>query len=261
MKSSNKEEIIGRYRLKADYHTHTQYSRGLLFYIHGKGTVEENVEAALSHGLEAIGITDHGAGHLCYGMNLNHLSDMRRDVEASQQRHPEICVMLGIEANIINTKNGLDLPNDKKDAFDYINAGYHHGVPRGNMILNPIYSLGHLPSGSTERLRIFNTDMAVRALYENDIFILTHPGDKGPFDIRELARACEARGTRMEINNRHRHMTVDEIQQTMDYDISYVIDSDAHHPSEVGGFEHGLQRALEAGLDISRIVNVEKKEE
>ena len=260
MKSSNKEEFSGRFRLKADYHTHTQYSRGLLVSIHGKGTVEENVSAALAQGLETIGITDHGAGHLCYGMNLRHIPDMRHDAEVSQHRHPEIRVMLGIEANIINTKNGLDLPEDKKGAFDYINAGYHHGVPRGNMILNPIYSLGHLPSGSTERLRICNTDMAVRALYENDIFILTHPGDKGPFDIRELARACEARGTRMEINNRHRHMTVAEIRQTMGYDVSYVIDSDAHRPEEVGGFEDGLHRALEAGLDISRIVNVEKLE-
>ncbi len=256
-----REDIAGKYRLKADYHTHTRYSRGLLFYIHGKGTIEENVEAALSQGLESIGITDHGSGHLCYGMDLKSIPDMRRDVEEAKRRHPEIRVMMGIEANIINTKNGLDLPDDKKSAFDYINAGYHHGVPRGNMIRNPIYSFGHLPSGSTERLRVFNTDMAVRALYENDILILTHPGDKGPFDIRELGRACEARGTWMEINNRHRHMTVEEIRQTMDFDISYVIDSDAHCPAEVGGFECGLQRALEAGLDIARIVNVELHEE
>ena len=28
------------------------------------------------------------------------------------------------------------------------------------------------------------------ALYENEIDVLTHPGDKGPFDIEDIAKAC-----------------------------------------------------------------------
>ena len=39
VKKMNSREISERYRLIADYHTHTRYSKGLLVYYHGKGIV------------------------------------------------------------------------------------------------------------------------------------------------------------------------------------------------------------------------------
>lgn len=250
------EETEPKYVINGDYHTHSRYSKGLLFYYHGKGTIEENVAAASSQGLQGIGITDHGPGHLFYGVDLRKISQMRQDIEYAKKKYPGIKIQLGVEANIINTENGLDIPRDRISQFDYINAGYHHGVPGGNMIRNPIYSMGHYPSGSIPRLRAFNTEIAIRAIHENPIRILTHPGDKGPFDIQELAKACEERGTLLEINDRHSHLTPEEIQLTMDYDVSYVLSSDAHRPEEVGSFRRGLERAVEAGLDLKRIVNL-----
>ena len=80
---------------------------------------------------------------------------------------------------------------DGFDRFDIVNAGYHYGLPRGYMTTNYIYWHAGLPAGSTAQLRNKNTDMALRALYENDIFLLTHLGDKGPFDMRALCKACE----------------------------------------------------------------------
>ncbi len=41
--------------------------------------------------------------------------------------------------------------------------------------------------------------MVINALRNNDISILTHPGDKGPFDIRKLAEVCAETDTLMEI--------------------------------------------------------------
>ena len=67
VKKMNNREISERYRLIADYHTHTRYSKGLLVYYHGKGTIEENVAAAAAKGLQEIGITDHGPGHISTG--------------------------------------------------------------------------------------------------------------------------------------------------------------------------------------------------
>lgn len=104
-----------------------------------------------------------------------------------------------------------------------------------------------------------NTDMTVKALYENDLKILTHPGDKGPFDIREIAKACAATDTLMEISTWHAHLTVDEIKICAKEDVKFVISSDAHTPERVGSFLGGIQRAAEAGLDLSRIVNIEEK--
>lgn len=253
------EEDLSRYVLTADYHTHTRYSRGLICYYHGKGTVLENVEAAWKKDLSSIAITDHGPGHIFYGLSIEEVPEMRRDIQEARVQFPDMKIELGVEANIIRSQNGLDVKPSDISKFDFINAGYHHGVPGGSMIRNPICSYGCYPSGSREKLRAQNTEMAVRAIYENPIRILTHPGDKGPFDIETLAKACEERGTLLEINNRHAHLTEEEIRKTMKFDVSYVIDSDAHTPEEVGNYAEALRRALRARLPISRIANLKER--
>ena len=62
----------------------------------------------------------------------------------------------------------------------------------------------------------------------------------------------------IEINAKHKHLTIDEIKLASKYDVKFVIGSDAHISSKVGSFEEPLKRALEAGLDPERIVNIEK---
>lgn len=252
---------FSRYVLTADYHTHTRYSKGLVCYYHGKGTILENVKAATNRGLSEIAITDHGPGHMFYGLSMEAVPQMRRDVQEAKKQFPDMKIELGVEANIIHSQNGLDVKRSDISKFDFINAGYHHGVPKGDMIRNPICSYGVYPSGSRTKLMAWNTEMVIQAIYENPVRILTHPGDKGPFDVVALAKACQNRGTLLEINNRHNHLTEEEIRKTMEYDVSYVIDSDAHRPEEVGTYESALRRALQAGLPISRIVNVEERYE
>ena len=40
------------------------------------------------------------------------------------------------------------------------------------------------------------------------------------------------------------------------YDVGFVVSSDAHTPGRVGDVSEGIKRALEAGLDPERIVNI-----
>ncbi len=49
---------------------------------------------------------------------------------------------------------------------------------------------------------------------------------------------------------------MDEIKIAAKFDVSFIIGSDAHVPEKVGSFEGPLRRALEAGLDPARIVNI-----
>ena len=65
-------------------------------------------------------------------------------------------------------------------------------------------------------------------------------------------------GTLIEINDKHQHLTIEEIRIAAKYDVQFVIGSDAHVPEKVGSFEGPLARALEAGLEPARIVNIEK---
>lgn len=255
----NSVDVYKKYRMLYDYHTHTTYSHGIFRIKHAKGSIMENVAYAHALGLSEIAITDHGPGHVGYGMNLKEVPKMREDIAAAMEAYPDIKVHLGVEANIIDTPNGLDLAKDDFGMFDFVLAGYHFGIPKGHLVGNKLSSMKGYPAGSTKKLMIANTDMTVRALYENDIKIITHPGDKGPFDIAEISRACQETGTLMEINTHHDHLTVDEIRIAAQYDVKFIIDSDAHKPQHVGNFQDGVVRALEAGLDISRIVNVVEK--
>ena len=226
------EKISDRYRLVYDLHTHTTYS-------HGKGSVEDNVREAFNRKLEFIAISDHGPGHLFYGINRNEIVNMRNDIERMNVKYPKLNVKMSVEANIVEGGNGLDI------------------TPEEFCIRNWLWNKG-FRSGE-DKLKKINTDMVIRSLKENDIAILTHPGDKGPFDIRAIAEVCAETDTLMEINTWHGHMTVEEIKIAAQVeDVKFIISSDAHTPDRVGDYKEGIERAAEAGLDLKRIVNIEE---
>lgn len=240
---------LNEYRLKYDYHTHTVFS-------HGKGTIEDNVKVAIEKGLKEIAISDHGPGHLTYGVKREDFPEMRKEVDRLNRKYSEIQIYLSVEANVISKFPYIDVTEEEKKLFDFVNAGYHYGILHGYCIRNWMTSHHLLPY--SDSLMVANTDMTLKALYNNDIKILTHPGDKGPFDIEEIAKACADTDTIMEINMKHPHLNAEEIEIAAKEDVKFIISSDAHVSERVGIYEGGLMRAFKAGLDPKRIVNVEK---
>ena len=118
------------------------------------------------------------------------------------------------------------------------------------------YAGGNRPKG---RLLEDNTRRMVEAIRKNKPLVVTHPGDKAPVEIEEVARACEATGTWMEVNNFHKDLTVENLKRAAKYDVKFIIGSDAHKPERVGCFEEGLQRLISAGVDLERVVNLERR--
>lgn len=257
MTETIKKPDTSSYRMVADLHTHTIYSRNAV-YLHGKGTVLENTAAAAAAGIKKLAITDHGPGHEIYGFDQRNIPQVRADIAEAMERYPTVEILFGIEANIVNLPNGLDVSREDFGKYDIVIAGYHYGTRHGHMVGNWISATPVAPSGSFTSLMIKNTEMTIRALYENDLLALTHPGDKGPFDMKELCRACEETNTLMEISARHKRLTVEEIRMAAEYNVGFIINSDAHKPQQVGTFRNALERALLAGLDVSRIRNVEE---
>lgn len=233
-----------------DYHTHTVFS-------HGKGTIEDNVKVALDKGLEGIAISDHGPGHLTYGIKRSAVPEMRKEIQRLREKYSGIEIYLSVEANTIWGGNFLDIGREETKEYDFVIAGYHYGVRKGFCISN--WLSAHGIRGSKRRqgkAKERNTEMVVQAIERNHIKILTHPGDKADFDIEKIADACARNDVLMEISTHHPHLTVEEIKASAKYDVKFIISSDAHVPQRVGDFEGGLARAKEAGLDLSRIVNI-----
>jgi putative hydrolase len=245
------ESIADKYQLVYDLHTHTTYS-------HGKGSVEDNVREAFNQNMEFIAISDHGPGHLFYGVNRNDFANMKNDIEKMNVKYPKMSVKMSVEANIIKTGNGLDVRPEEFEEFDFVMAGYHFVLFGCNCVRNWLWNKGF--KYGEEALRRSNTEMVIKALRQNDIAILTHPGDKGPFDIRAIAEVCAETDTLMEINTWHGHMTEEEIKIAAEVEgVKFIINSDAHTPDRIGDFRSGVERAARAGLDLSRIVNIRER--
>lgn len=250
------KQIKEKYIMTADFHTHSVYSR-IGPYIHGKGTILENVRAAHERGLSELAITDHGPSDF-YGLNPKRIPEMRSDIEAAMKEYPDVKVYLGVEADIVDTKNGLDVPSEDFALYDFVNAGYHY-VPNSNMAAN--FKAFNLPVSdkTKERLRKQNTLRILKALKNNNIKILTHPGDKAYIDEKLVAMACAETGTLVEINARHKHPDAEDLKIYAAHDVKFVISSDAHKPENVGCYDKSLALAFEAGIDIERIVNIRER--
>jgi putative hydrolase len=245
------------YQITYDLHTHTTYS-------HGKGSIEDNVRAAIAKGLSAVGISDHGPGHVTYGVKRKNIAVMRKEIEELKVVYPEIEILLGVEANIINPSGRLDVDTEELPDFDYLLAGYHYGVfgekPLSAMRIHSQNYLSGILGRSGKKLKKINTELAVKAIYENKIKILTHPGDKGPFDIYEIALACADKGTLMEISTWHDYLSVEGIKAAAKTDALFVISSDAHTPDRIGDCQGAVAGIKAAGLDFERVVNLKTAE-
>ena len=252
---------MDRYQMTFDLHTHTRFFHGKKEIRHAVGTVEENVRAARDKGLKMVGISNHGPGHLTYGLKQEDVPELKEAIERIRERYNDIQIFLGVEANIINPSGNLDVPLEDMENYDYVMAGYHYGILGEKPIrAGCLHALNWLHSkiGGVPTSKLWNTKRVTEAICTSKPMILTHPGDKGEFDIEEIAFVCASKGVWMEINNFHNALSVEGIRAAARYDVTFVIGSDAHTPSEVGCFEMALERALEAGLPVSRINNIEE---
>jgi putative hydrolase len=237
----------------SDYHTHTVYS-------HGSGSIEDNVLAARAKGIMTIGITDHGPGHLLFGLDRKDIPKARAEIELLRTKYPDMSILFGVEANIINKSGILDVRPEEFSDYDFVIAGYHYGVAGKNPVgstANHLRNIIEYRTGvETKSLMRRNTRNIVRALERNSVKILTHPGDKAPVDLLEIAVVCAKTDTLIEINTWHSSLSAEDIRTMALTDAKFVISSDAHTPARIGDFISGINLALDAGLEMSRVVNV-----
>ncbi len=246
-------------RAFADCHTHTIYSR----HHHGKGTIQENAEAALTMGLEELWITDHGPGHIFFGVKRNLLPEIRQEVDRLNRLYEgKLKIRLGVEANVMNYSGDIDVSPEDRSYLDRVNCGFHYGIVPTDlrsffifMVLNPLSKI--VPS-LRRYVRKRNTDALIAIIETHYIDIITHPGDKVAVDIKRLALAAHSHGTALEINASHTHMNLSEIEACLETSVDMVINSDAHTPERVGNVADGIERAVACQVPITRLLNIKE---
>lgn len=236
----------------ADYHTHTTYS-------HGKGTVEENVVAAIQKGLKRIAITDHGLRHLAFGMKRKDLASLRQEVDRLNDKYAgRIEVLAGVEANLMGRSGRIDLTDEDRKYLDIVLMGHHRSVIMERFSDNWHFSMTNafaMRKEKKEEIRQQNTDAYILAVEKNGIDILTHPRYIIDVDVARLARACKKANTAMELSAHHLNLSVEDMKAAKETGVTFVVDSDAHRPEHVGEFQDVLPRIEEAGISASQIAN------
>ncbi|WP_042275927.1 PHP domain-containing protein [[Clostridium] dakarense] len=231
----------------ADYHTHTVYS-------HGKGTIEDNVKEAISKGIKTIGISDHGYKHISFGVKINDIYKMREEIDDLNMKYDNINILLGMECNILDDNGNIDINDKIIDSLDYVMAGYHFGSTPTSLRSMLNHCNNYIIKN--EKSKEYNTKALINAMKKNDIFIITHPGDKGDIYIEEVAKIAKQTDTKLEINSSHGFLNANQLKQIKNIGNKFIIGSDAHIPENVGNFELAMKIAKEANLDLSLIENI-----
>lgn len=231
--------------LTRDLHTHTVFS-------HGKGTPEENVLAALSMGLSSVAVSEHGPGHIFFGVRGKRLLELRREMDRLKEKYSgRIEVLFGIEGNL--TGYGLaDIPKELLDAFDVRLLAFHKGGRPGDGF-GFARSLESLHMGGPDPVKTAQALLAAGERYKIDIF--AHPGLYVKCDIPTLARGARELGIKLEINAARVTMSDGELRQAAEAGAEFIIGSDAHWPSRVGDDALALAAAKRAGVE-DRVVNL-----
>lgn len=243
-------------KLKADYHIHSTYSKNK----HGKSSIPQIVERANEIGLEEIAISDHGPAHFLFGIKRNLISEAKSLVLEMRKKYPNMKILLGVEANILDYEGTTDIDSEILKHCDIILCGFHLGVLYTSM--NDFWNFLVKNKLASKNEKLYNemveknTQAIVKAMNKYEIDILTHPGAKIPVNMDKIAEAAEKTKTILEINNSHGHLNKDEILIASKYDVEFVINSDSHIKEDIGKYHNGLRAAIEAGIDLNRIINL-----
>jgi putative hydrolase len=133
--------------LKIDLHLHTIMSGD------SHNTILEYINQAKKLKMKVIGISDHGPNldnSLVHRYYLGNLERIPEKVEG-------VRILKGVEANIINTKGGLDISDKTVGKLDYVIANIHYGT---------VYDVNASKK---------NTKSLVNAIKSGKIDIISHP--------------------------------------------------------------------------------------
>ncbi len=247
------ENLYDKYKIIADYHTHTTYS-------HGKGSIEDNVVQAIKRGLKTIAITDHGSKHFIFGVSEKKLLQQKEEIEQIRQKYPDFQLLFGVESNITGIGGGYDITSGFERNFDIVLCGFHKPVwaDRVSDYFDIFYnSYSKLIYQPTKEQIAKNTKAYVNLIKSKPIDIISHINYHLKVDIKEVAKACSDYGVAIEVSSRHSDCTEQDYEALFSSNAMLTLNSDAHKPESIGNIDKALAIIDKYNVDPKRIINSE----
>ncbi len=247
------ENLYSKYKIIADYHTHTTYS-------HGKGSIEDNVKKAINKGLKTIAITDHGSKHFIFGVSEKNLLKQKEEINTILQKYPDFQLLFGVESNITGIDGGYDITTGFENNFDIILCGFHKPVwaDKFTDYFDIFYnSYSKLIYNPTKEQIAKNTKAYVNLIKSKPIDIISHINYHLKVNIKEVAKAASDYGVAIEVSSRHSDCTEEDYEALFSSNVMLTLNSDAHKPEDIGNIDKALAIVVKYSVDPKRIINSE----
>ncbi len=247
------ENLYSKYKIIADYHTHTTYS-------HGKGSIEDNVKKAINKGLKTIAITDHGSKHFIFGVSEKNLLKQKEEINTILQKYPDFHLLFGVESNITGIDGGYDITTGFENNFDIILCGFHKPVwaDKFTDYFDIFYnSYSKLIYNPTKEQIAKNTKAYVNLIKSKPIDIISHINYHLKVNIKEVAKAASDYGVAIEVSSRHSDCTEEDYEALFSSNVMLTLNSDAHKPEDIGNIDKALAIVDKYSVDPKRIINSE----
>lgn len=238
-----------------DYHTHTLYSDGT-------GTIRQVVESAIEKGFKQVAITDHG--FLKNGLSLTHkkFERQKRAIEKIRKEYPEIEILHGMEANIIDFNGTVELTRNEMDKLDVFVLGYHRFVFSTSyqdffnyVLYNGFVSKLRKP---TPKKIAQNTTAYIKALEKYPVDIIAHINQYAIVDAKTVAEVAAEQGTYVELNMKHFDLIESTIEDFLQTKCTFIVNSDGHSPKAIGEFDRVFELIEKYDIPTERFANLDK---
>lgn len=192
----------------ADVHVHTNYTDG-------RNTIREYCQRALQNNIEAIAFTEHVRRNLNYNFD-----GFLLDIERARREFPQLVILSGCEAKVLNTEGELDAPESAVSQCEIVMGVFHSFEHKGKqsylaalkaMVRNPIVDIwGHPTLYLKERNMKLEKE-----------------------ELSEIINACIKNGVLIERNLKYDVPDANFISLAANKGAKFVIGSDAHNIDEL----------------------------
>lgn len=220
----------------SDLHTHSDWSDGV-------ATLREMQEAAVSHGLRVLAVTDHSpALKMTGGLDRDKLLRQWEALDELAGAVAGLTVLRGMEVDI-RVDGSLDMDDDMLERMDLVVVSVHSRFELG-------------AARQTERV--------LRALEHPAVNVLGHPtgrllGQREPFaiDLDEVIAAARDHDVALEINADPSRLDLDDrwARSAAHAGVPVSINTDAHAPEGFDHLRHGVLQARRAWLGPDDVIN------
>ncbi|WP_392486067.1 phosphatase [Haloimpatiens sp. FM7315] len=222
----------------ADLHTHTIVSG------HAYSTLMENINEAYKKGIKILGSTEHGPT-MPGGPHLFHFGNLK----VIPRKVNGVIVLRGCEANIIDYKGNLDIPDKIQKSLDLIVASLH------DVCLKP---------GSIDE----NTEALLNVMENPYVDIIGHLGNPVfPIHKEKVIKKAKEKNIIIEINNSSfvgsregsKENCSEIVRLCKKYGTYLTLNSDSHFATCIGDFKVAEEIINSVGISEDQIINTSEK--